>query len=82
MKIFCDNKVAINIANNSVQYDRTKHAEIDWHFTKEKLDSGSICILCIPSSQQVVDVLTKGLLRPNFDFCVSTLGIIHIYVPT
>ena len=63
MKIFCDNKVAINIANNSVQYDRTKHAEIDWHFTKEKLDSGSICILCIPSSQQVDDVLTKGLLR-------------------
>ncbi|KAA0038225.1 reverse transcriptase [Cucumis melo var. makuwa] len=45
-------------------------------------NSGSICILYIPSSQHVADVLTKGLLRPNFDFCVSKLSLIDIYVPT
>ena len=28
MKILCDNKVAISVANNSVQHDRTKHVEI------------------------------------------------------
>ncbi|TYK14209.1 putative mitochondrial protein [Cucumis melo var. makuwa] len=83
MKPFCHNKVAISIANNLVQHDRTKHVKIDWHFIKERLDSGSICTIpCIPSSQQVADVLTKGLLRPNFDFCVSKLGLIDIYVPT
>ncbi|TYK30560.1 putative inactive tRNA-specific adenosine deaminase-like protein 3 isoform X6 [Cucumis melo var. makuwa] len=59
-----------------IQHDRTKHVEIDRHFIKERLDSGSICIPYIPSSRQVVDVLTKGLLRPNFDFCVSKLGLI------
>ncbi|KAA0054163.1 Cysteine-rich RLK (RECEPTOR-like protein kinase) 8 [Cucumis melo var. makuwa] len=73
---------AISIANNPVQHDRTKHVKIDRHFIKERLDSGSICIPYIPSSQQVADVLTKGLLRPNFDFCVSKLGLIDIYVPT
>ncbi|KAL0557133.1 hypothetical protein IC582_005651 [Cucumis melo] len=82
LKLFCDNKDAISIANNSVQHDRTKHVEIDRHFIKERLDSGSICIPYIPSSRQVVDVLTKGLLRPNFDFCVSKLGLIDIYIPT
>ncbi|KAA0055419.1 Retrovirus-related Pol polyprotein from transposon TNT 1-94 [Cucumis melo var. makuwa] len=60
----------------------TKHVEIDRHFIKERLDSGSMCIPYIPSSQQVVDVLTKGLLRPHFDLCVSKLGLIDIYVPT
>ncbi|KAA0038787.1 putative mitochondrial protein [Cucumis melo var. makuwa] len=49
---------------------------------KERLGSGSICIPYIHSSQQVADVLTKGLLRQNLDFCVSTLGLIDIYVPT
>ncbi|TYJ98049.1 reverse transcriptase [Cucumis melo var. makuwa] len=73
---------AISIANNPVQHDRTKHVEIDRHFIKERLDSGSICIPYILSSQQVADVLTKGLLKQNFDFCVSKLGLIDIYVPT
>ncbi|KAA0050869.1 putative mitochondrial protein [Cucumis melo var. makuwa] len=82
LKLFYDNKAAISIANNPVQHGRTKHVEIDRHFIKERLDSGSIYIPYIPSSQQVVDVLTKGLLRPNFDFCVSKLGLIDIYVPT
>ncbi|KAL0557194.1 hypothetical protein IC582_005712 [Cucumis melo] len=82
LKLFCDNKAAISIANNPVQYDRTKHVEIDRHFIKERLDSGNICIPYIPSSQQIADVLTKGHLRPHFDLCVSKLGLIDIYVPT
>ena len=40
MKLFCDNKVTISIANNSNQHDRTKHVEIDRHFIKERLDNG------------------------------------------
>ena len=28
----CDNKVAINISENPVQHDRTKHVEVDRHF--------------------------------------------------
>ncbi|KAA0051972.1 reverse transcriptase [Cucumis melo var. makuwa] len=81
-KLFCNNKAAISIAKNAVQHDRTKHVEIDRHFIKERLDSRSIGIPYIPSSQQVADVLTKGLLKPNFNFCVSKLGLINIYVPT
>ena len=37
MKLYCDSKVAISIAHNLVQHDRTKHVEIDRHFIKEKL---------------------------------------------
>lgn len=37
MKLFFDNKVAISIANNLVQNDKTEHVEIDKHFIKGKL---------------------------------------------
>ena len=35
--------------------------------TKEKLDNGCIRIPCIPSSQQIADILIKGLLRQSFN---------------
>lgn len=38
MKLYCDNKSAIDIAHNPIQYDKTKHIEIDRHFNKEKLE--------------------------------------------
>ena len=38
MNLFCNNKAAIDIAHNSVQHDRTKHVELDWHFIKQNLE--------------------------------------------
>ena len=43
IKLYCDNKSAINIAHNLIQHDQTKHVEVDQHFIKEKLNSGFIC---------------------------------------
>ena len=34
--LHCDNVVAINIANNPVQFDQMKHVKIDRFFIKEK----------------------------------------------
>ena len=36
INLYCDNRAAIQIAQNPVQYDRTKHMEIDRHFIKKK----------------------------------------------
>jgi len=37
--LYCDNKATIDIANNGVHHDTTKHLEIDHHFIKKNLDS-------------------------------------------
>lgn len=81
MKLYCNNKTAISIAQNLMQYDRTKHVEIDKHFIKEKLEDRAICMPYVLTAQQIADILTKGLIRPNFEMLVSKLYMIDIYAP-
>jgi hypothetical protein len=61
MMLHCDNIAAINNANNPVQFDRTKHMEIDRFFIKEKLDSGVLRLNYVKSRGQLADCFTKGL---------------------
>ena len=79
MKLYYDNKSAINIAHNPIQHDRTKHIEVDRHFIKEKLEEGLICMSYVPSGSQLADVLTKGLNGPNFHDIVAKLGMEDIH---
>nr|GEV96412.1 hypothetical protein CTI12_AA544960 [Tanacetum cinerariifolium] len=56
----CDNKAAIQISENPVQHDRTKHVEVDRHFIKEKLEAEIIELPFVKSSDQLADILTKA----------------------
>lgn len=81
MKLYYNKEPAISIAHNPVQYDKTKHVEIDRHFIKEMLENGDICIPFVPSSEQLADVLTKGLFTTMFEGFLDKLGMSDIYSP-
>jgi hypothetical protein len=78
--VFCDNVSAVYMTANPVHHRRTKHIEIDIHFVREKVALGQVRVLCVPSSLQFADIMTKGLPIQLFtDFrsslCVVTLPI-------
>jgi hypothetical protein len=44
-----------------VQHQRTKHVEIDLHFVRERVASGGVWVLSVPTMLQFIDIFTKGL---------------------
>jgi len=82
MRLFYDNKTAIQIAQNPVQHDRTKHVEIDQYFIKEKLEVKIVQFPFVKSENQLADILTKVVSSKVFHNSLDKLGIEDIYAPT
>jgi hypothetical protein len=77
--LYCDNKAAINIANSTVQHDRTKHVEIDRHFIKDKLNEDIVCMPFVGTKEQIADIFMKGLNITDFSNVINKMSMINIY---
>ena len=55
---------------------------IDCHFTRDKVLEGLQQLYYLPTSSQIVDVLTKVLPRPQFQELLSKLGMVNALDPS
>ncbi|GKD53291.1 hypothetical protein Tco_1286678 [Tanacetum coccineum] len=75
--IMCDNKGAIDLSKNPVQYSRTKHIEIRHHFLRDNVQKGHISIEKVSSIDNIADILTKPLKRESFNYLRLGLGMME-----
>ena len=79
---YYDSQAAIHIASNSVFHERTKHIERDCHFVRNTAKACLISLRHVSTKDQLADILTKALGRPQFDHLLSKLGVQNLYSPT
>lgn len=65
--VYCDNVSSVYMSQNPVHHKRTKHIHLDIHFVREKVALGELRVLHVPTSQQLADVMTKGLPTAAFE---------------
>ena len=73
--IYCDNQSSIKLSYNPVFHEKTKHFQIDYHFTRQKVEDNSITVEYISSQEQPADILTKPLGRIKFETCREKLHL-------
>ena len=74
-KLYCDDEAAINISENPIQHDLTKHVKVDRHFIKEKLENKVISLPSVTSKDQIADILTKAVITEVFEETLCKLGV-------
>ena len=73
--VYCVNINAVYLSTNLVQHQRTKHAEIDLHFVRQRVAVNDVRVLRFPTTSQFVDIFTKGLPSMVFSEFRSSLNI-------
>jgi hypothetical protein len=70
-----NNTGAISLALNPVQYFKTKHIDIHYHFIRKKIISGEIHVEHVSTHDQLADILTKPLNRKKWSQLIPKLGL-------
>ena len=73
--IYEDNQGAIEISKNPKHHNRTKHIDLSFHFTCERVSSKEVTVVHCPTSNMIADVMTKALGRVQFQKLRDVLGV-------
>jgi hypothetical protein len=65
--IHIDNQGAKAIAENPINKQRSKHIDIKYHFTREKISNGTVKLQYIHTGQNAADCLTKAVTKQTLD---------------
>jgi hypothetical protein len=63
--VYCDNQGALTLATNNKFHARTKHIDIQYHYVRSLVRSGLLDLQYCPTEDNIADIFTKALSRPQ-----------------
>ena len=68
-------KSAIHLTKNSTFHSKTKHIQLRYHFIRSALEDGHLKLEKKHTSQNLADMLTKGVTREKLSSCSVSVGL-------
>ena len=78
INVYCDSQSAIHLAKNQVYHARTKHIDVRFHFVREIIEEGKICLQKIKTADNPADMMTKVVTTIKFEHCLNLINILHV----
>jgi hypothetical protein len=75
--IHCDNQSCVNLSENHVFHDKSKHIEIKYHYIIDMVQRKAVHVQYLFIHEQIVDVFTKALARTKFEYFYERLGLVE-----
>ena len=75
VKIFVDNKLAIDLAKNPVFHSRSKHIKFRYHYVRTCVQNGDVEVIHIPSTEHRANILTKSLRKEKLCYFRNLIGM-------
>ena len=74
--IYEDNQSAINLAQNPIHTNRSKHIAVRYHAVRDYVEKKMIEVKYCPTSEMVADIMTKSLGRILHEKFVEKMGLV------
>jgi len=78
VKLHWDSQNAIMLAKNQVYHARTKHIDAHYHFIREVIEEGGVCIQKIWAAKNPADMLTKAVDSIKLQYCLDLINTVII----
>ncbi|UYV80412.1 hypothetical protein LAZ67_19000134, partial [Cordylochernes scorpioides] len=63
LTIYCDNRSAIDFSKNNIENNRSKHISVQFHYKRDKINSGDIVVQFVNTKENMADIQTKTLKK-------------------
>ena len=73
--IFSDSQGSIALGKNPEYHSRTKHIDVQHHFVREQVSSGSVVFRFVPTDEMAADVFTKALSKVKHQQMIQLMGV-------
>jgi hypothetical protein len=73
-----DSQSALNLIDNPVYHERSKHIGIRVHYVREQVLKKEVEFIYVPTEYNVADALTKGVPREKLEFCRRKMGVVDV----
>lgn len=80
--LHCDIMFGIYLSKNPLFHEKTKHVGKECHFIRDEIVRGVITPQHVLTTAQLAYILTKALVRKEFEAFVRKLGVSDLHTPT